>query len=261
MNYSLCDLPDSGNNPVVFLDISLKGECMGRIYIRLFRDVFPAGVENFARIASGRTYRSIKKGSGNYQYRKEFQRTYEGCKFYNFLHNNYMVSGDIYNNNGSNAGTIYDDHPIPPCFGEYYYPHDVKGLISLVPFTDESTGKLYYDSTFMITLDNCRPANILSELNYDQIVIGQIYDGIPIICKMNELLKPYAGRKYPHFIISRCGVYNKRNGGRRLKNLKYYENQQCATKCSCDGTQCNKHLAGNINENNDPNQYVEQVID
>ena len=40
MNYSLCDLPNTGNNPVVWMDITLNEEVIGRIYIRLFRDVF-----------------------------------------------------------------------------------------------------------------------------------------------------------------------------------------------------------------------------
>src|SRR5581483_4685911 len=109
MNYTLTDLPDSGNNPIVYMDISLKGTDIGRLYIKLFRDVFPAGVENFARIASGKTYRIIQKGAGQYKYKKEIRRTYEGCRFYKFLYNNYIISGDIYTNDGKNAGTIYND--------------------------------------------------------------------------------------------------------------------------------------------------------
>lgn len=219
MNYSFSDLPDSGKNPVVYMDISLKGEVLGRIYIRLFRDVFPAGVENFVKIAGGRTYKVVKKGFGRYKYKKEVRRTFEGCKFFNFLHNNYIISGDIYNNNGSNAGTIYCDNPIPPEFGECYYPHEAKGLISLVPFKDEATGKIFYDSTFMITLDNIKPSNVLKDLDKDQIVIGQIYSGIDVIDKINKLIKPYAGRKYPDFVVSKCDIYRKMDGNRRRRPL------------------------------------------
>lgn len=219
MNYSLCDLPDSGNGPVVYMDILLKGEVLGRIYIKLFRDVFPAGVENFVRIAGGRTYRVEKKGIGQYRYTKETKRTYEGSKFFHFLYNNYIVGGDIYKNDGSSAGTIYEDKPIPPDFGEFYYPHETKGLVSLVPFKDENTGQIFYDSTFMITLDNMKPSNVLSELDEDQVVIGQVYGGMDVIDKMNELIKPYAGRKYPQFTIGKCDVYRKANGYRRLRPM------------------------------------------
>lgn len=212
MNYSLTDLPDSGKNPVVFMDISLKGKLFGKVYIRLFRDVFPAGVENFVQIARGRTYRVVKRGAGRYTYYKEIRRTYDGCKFYRFLHNNYIVSGDIYNNDGTNAGTIFEDKPIPAYFGEYYYPHETKGLVSLVPFEDEASGQLFFDSTFMITLDDAKPTNIMGELDSNQIVIGYIYQGLEVVDKMNELIRPYAGRKYPEFTISKAGVYCDTNG-------------------------------------------------
>lgn len=223
MNYCLTDLPDSGKNPIVYMDISLKGEVLGRLQIRLFRDVFPAGVENFVKIAGGRTYKVVKKGRGRYKYKKEVRRTYEGCKFFHFLHNNYIISGDIYNNNGTSAGTIYCDKPIPPDFGEYYYPHETKGLVSLVPFYDETSGKIYYDSTFMITLDDINSTNILKELDNDQIVIGQVYSGLDVLDKMNQLIKPYARRKYPEFIISKCDIYRKQDGNRRIRPITISE--------------------------------------
>ena len=220
MNYSLTDLPDSGKNPIVYMDIILKGEPLGRLYIRLFRDVFPAGVENFVKIAAGRTYRVLRKGNGKFQYKKETKRTYRGCKFFHFLYDNYIISGDIYNNNGSNAGTIYTDQPIPADFGEFYYPHETKGLVSLIPFKDEATGKLMYDSTFMITLDDANPNNTLSDLDTDQIVIGEVYNGLDVLDRMNQLLKPYAGRKYPEFIIGNSDIYRKRDGNRRIRPEK-----------------------------------------
>lgn len=217
MNYSLLDLPDSGKYPIVFMDISLKGEKIGRIYIKLFRDVFPAGVENFVRIANGNTYNIINKSVGTYTYAKHTRRTFDNCKFFNFLHNNYIVCGDIYKNDGKSAGTIYNDEPIPATFGEYYFPHETKGLVSLVPFKDENTGLKYYDSTFMITLDDSKPSNILSELDSDQIVIGQIYEGIDVLDKINKLIKPYAGRKYPDFVITKCDVHRLQNNGKRKR--------------------------------------------
>lgn len=226
MNYSLSDLPDSGQNPIVYMDISLKGEKLGRILIKLFRDVFPAGVENFVGIAAGNTWQVIHKGIGSYKYTKQTARSYTDCKFFRLSHNNYIVSGDIYNNNGTSAGTIYNDEPIPACFGDYYFPHESKGLISLIPFKDETTGNIYYDSTFMITLDDAKPSNVLPDLDSDQIVIGHVYSGIDVIDKINQLIKPYAGRKYPDFIISNSGIHSKQNGIQRRHPVK----KRCARK-------------------------------
>uniref|UniRef100_A0A6C0LS80 PPIase cyclophilin-type domain-containing protein n=1 Tax=viral metagenome TaxID=1070528 RepID=A0A6C0LS80_9ZZZZ len=207
MNYSLCDIPMSEQEPVVFMDITLQGELLGRIHIRLFREIFPSGVENFVKIIDGRTFKVQNKKYGRYGYTEEKRRTYQGCKFYSHLFNNYVVSGDIYNNDGSAAGTIYCDEPIPPLFGPYFYPHNSKGLVSLVPFKDEKTGQLFYDSTFMITLADANPSNNLTQLDIDQVVIGQVYDGLDVIDRMNELLVPFAGRKYPIFQIGCCGFY------------------------------------------------------
>lgn len=217
MNYSLSEIPNSGNHLTVFMDIMIKGEELGRIHIGLYRNVFPAGVENFVSIIEGKTCKVIDMGDGAFKYKKCIKRTYEGCKFFNLSHNNYIVTGDIYNNNGSSAGTIYYDQPIPPDFGDSYHLHNAKGLISLVPFRDETTGDIYYDSTFMITLDNPEPNNIVAELDNDQIVIGKIYSGIGVIDKINQLIRPFAGRKYPNITISKTGI-ERRNGFFSRKN-------------------------------------------
>jgi len=221
------------------MDIVLCEEVIGRIYIILFRDVFPAGVENFFKIASNRTYRVDNKGSGNYKFKKETLRTFEGCKFYNLRYNNYIVSGDIYNNNGTEAGTIYNDQPIPAWFGDCYYPHESKGLVSLVPFRDAATGELFFDSTFMITLDNVRPNNTLSELDNDQIVIGQVYQGMDVIDKINKLIKPYAGRRYPDFRIGKTDIYRNATTSRRIRPITSIERNKLLHP-SCYKKDCEK---------------------
>lgn len=215
MNYSLNNIPDYGPDTVVWMDISINEEVIGRIHIKLFPEVFPAGVENFIRIVTGETYRAEHKGTGDNKFIREVRRTYEGCKFFNVLYGNYIVSGDIYNNDGSRAGTIYEDNPIPQMFGDYFYQHNLKGLISLVPFQDKDTGELFFDSTFMITLDRPTRTNTIEDLNTDQIVIGQITQGLEILDKINTLVFPYAGRRYPDIRIHKCGT-NKNNLPPRL---------------------------------------------
>jgi len=242
MNYSLDNLPNAGSHPVVWMDITLNEEIIGRIFIILYRDVFPAGVENFYRIASNKTYRIENRGAGKYMYKKETLRTFSGCKFFHMKFNNYVVSGDIYNNNGSGAGTIYYDKPIPADFGPCYHPHDDRGLVSLIPFEDAQTGQIYYDSTFMITLDHPKPSNVLSELDENQIVIGQIYNGTYVIDRMNELIIPYAGRRYPNFKIGRSDVFRNATSGLRIRQLTFIERKNLINKDCCH----------NCPEKNDP---------
>lgn len=240
MNYSLCNLPFSGEIPTVFMDIMLRGVKMGQLQIKLFREVFPAGVENFVKIAEGTTYQCTATGSGRYQYKKFRQRTYAGCRFFGLSYNNFMTSGDIYNNNGTNAGTIYNDQPIPAVFGNTYIPHDRAGLISLVPYLDEQSNRVYYDSTFMITLDHPTPTNRLGELDANQIVIGNVCSGMDIIAKMNNLIRPFAGRRYPVFEISRSGLYNSRAAATRSSMLARFDKIAPLRMCSCDGLHCNE---------------------
>lgn len=208
MNFSLNDIPCFGSNPVVFMDILVNEEPIGRIFIKLYPEVFPAGVENFIRIACGKTYRVDHRGRGRHRYRQEWRRTYEGCRFFYCMHNNYIVSGDIYNNDGTNAGTIYCDQPIPPLFGEFYFPHEMIGLVSLIPYQDQQTGLLFYDSTFIITLDDAGPSNVLPQLDIDHVVIGQVYNGLDIILRINRMIMPFAGRRYPNIKIGLCGAFN-----------------------------------------------------
>lgn len=236
MNYSLCNLPYSGDNPVVFMDLKIHKEVIGRIFIRLFRDIFPAGVENFVRIAEGRSYKTEKKGVGRYKYIKEVRRTYEGAKFFNNLFNNYIVSGDIYSNDGTNAGTIYCDHPIPPYYKDFYYPHEVKGMVSLVPFRDETAegcNRLFYDSTFMILLNDIKPfnADVYHNLDKDQIVIGHVYAGTELLDKINKLLQPFAGRRYPDIRVGKCGIFKKTQPFRRTRPITLADRKKMTVPC------------------------------
>ncbi len=68
----------------------------------------------------------------------------------------------------------------------------------------------------MITLDDARPSNTLGSMDTDQIVIGKIYEGIEVVDKINKLIKPYAGRKYPDFTISKVDIYKNHNHGRKI---------------------------------------------
>jgi cyclophilin family peptidyl-prolyl cis-trans isomerase len=221
MNYSLDDLPDAGRYPVIFFDIDVAQKYIGRLVFRLDRDVFPAGVENLVRIAEGDTHRVVldpkiripgeKIIRGSSTIVKQIRRTFVGCQFFKVLHNNYLVSGDIYFNNGTSSGTVYQDKPIPSLFSDYYYPHEKFGQISLVPYVGDNE-ELFYDSTFMITLDDKKSTNVLGELDADQIVVGILIEGHDILRRINDGIRPFAGRTYPKYTISNAGTKSERNG-------------------------------------------------
>ena len=134
------------------------------------------------------------------------QRTYKNSMFFYAKYENYILGGDIYDNTGDNAGTIYNDLPMTINLEQipYYYPFNYRGLVVLLPFYDEN-GVPNYDSTFLITLsDN-------SEIDPNAIVIGEIYEGLDIVDKINKYLKPVAAKNYPTFKILDCGILFERN--------------------------------------------------
>lgn len=204
-----CDLPYSGEKPKVFINIALNNKKFGRLDIELFRNVFPLAVENFVYLCKGSTYHIEDKGFPPYTYKKVVKRTYQNSKIYDYEFNNYIKMGDIYKNNGEGMATIYDDKLIPEYDSEFYYQHSEKGLVSLIPTYDESTGKYYYDGNFLITLDAPNPNNSIAELDTTHhIVIGKVYIGLDVLDRINKLTAPFNARTYPNMTIDSCGFNN-----------------------------------------------------
>lgn len=227
MNYNISEIPNSGNRIKVSMEIVANGRSLGNLNIELQRDLFPAGVENFLYIIKGTTYRNVSLGVRDYKYVQQYKRSYDNTSFFRKTYANYIIGGDIYNDTGTNAGTIYNDVPIPAIVGEDYISHNKKGLVSLVSYLDETTGKTLFDSTFMITLEDESPLNNLSELDNYQVVIGYVYDGLDILDTINKLLQPIAGKRIPKIKIGTCDVIKYGNGNSNsLVNLDPVEREK-----------------------------------
>jgi cyclophilin family peptidyl-prolyl cis-trans isomerase len=207
--------PNSGENPRVFLSLKTDSGSLGQIEIELFRDVFPLGVENFVYLCRGTTFRENIVQIGTHRIKKYIRRTYDGCNVYDKRYNAYIKLGDIYLNNGKSGATIYHDQIIDPPNVDYFYPHETKGLISLIQYTDPKTHSNYYDSNFIITLANATPENHLREFDGKYIVIGRIYKGLDVIDRINNLIVPFAGRVYPFIKVNDCGIIS-----RKLRKVK-----------------------------------------
>ena len=199
MNYNINNIPNTGDNPEIYMEIGISGRSIGKIKINLFRDAFPAGVENFIKIITGETKQISQEGILDYVYTTQQKRTYQDNIFYFGEYNNYIMSGDIYNNNGTNAGTIYYDMPFTLTDPPFYYYGNYPGLLVLIPFYTD-TEIPYYDSTFAITLSSD------NNLDSNAIVIGELTEGLNVLDKINNFLKPVASRKYPIFNIIDCGI-------------------------------------------------------
>ena len=70
------------SNPIVFFDVSIGGQDMGRIKMELFGDVVPKTVENFRQFCTG-------------EYRRDGVPTgYKGAAFHRVI-KDFMIQGSV----------------------------------------------------------------------------------------------------------------------------------------------------------------------
>ena len=85
-------------NPVVFFDISIAGNVVGRVKIELFADICPKTAENFRQLCTG-------------EYRKNTLPVgYKGCSFHRIIKGFMLQGGDFVHNDGTGKFSIYGDY-------------------------------------------------------------------------------------------------------------------------------------------------------
>nr|BAN20710.1 peptidyl-prolyl cis-trans isomerase [Riptortus pedestris] len=85
------------NNPLVFFDVRIGQENVGRIIIELFKDIVPKTVENFRALCTG------EKGIGV----QGKPLHYKGSSFHKAIPEFMIQGGDIISNDGSGGESIY----------------------------------------------------------------------------------------------------------------------------------------------------------
>jgi len=189
-NFDLHDLPYSGENPGVSIIFSIQDIPLEPINVILDRKAFPAGVENFYKLASGQSIKSKTVVLPTRTYNQYQVRNYDRSICFIKKYNNIIIGGDIYKNNGLSSASIYDDEAFPFEDPGFYYSHNQKGLLSLVPYLDQETGQLMYDSIFSMTLRDPDINNDILSLDESQVVIGKVSSGINVLNMINNALMP-----------------------------------------------------------------------
>lgn len=137
------------SNPVVYMDITIGSEPIGRLMFELFIKECPKTVENFRGLCTG-------------EYRNEDGHIlhYKGSSFHAVYPGWALVAGDIVNNNGTGGESIYG-----PFFEDesFAVQHTRPGLLSMMNFKNGTN-----NSQFVISL--C-PAPSMDNQN---VVFGQI---------------------------------------------------------------------------------------
>lgn len=105
-------------NPVVFFDITLGGEPLGRIKMELFADIVPRTAENFRQFCTGETKNHLGRPQG-----------YKGAKFHRVIKEFMIQGGDFLNGDGTGSTSIYGTKNFAD--ENFKLRHDEAGLLSM----------------------------------------------------------------------------------------------------------------------------------
>uniref|UniRef100_A0A7S4I2Y7 Peptidyl-prolyl cis-trans isomerase n=1 Tax=Vannella robusta TaxID=1487602 RepID=A0A7S4I2Y7_9EUKA len=166
------------DNPVVFFDISIGGQGMGRIKVELFADVVPKTAENFRQFCTGET-----KMNGD-------PVGYKGCIFHRVSKDFMIQGGDFLKADGTGKLSIYGE-----TFEDenFILSHSGPGLLAMANSGPNSNGCQFY-----ITCAEC------DWLNGKHVVFGRVIEGMKVVRAIENVPVINNKPKLP-VMISECG--------------------------------------------------------
>ncbi|KAK2068236.1 hypothetical protein P8C59_002888 [Phyllachora maydis] len=168
-------LPPSGN-PLVFFDITLGGEPLGRITFELFKDMVPKTAENFRQFCTGESKNAVGKPQG-----------YKGSKFHRVIPNFMCQGGDFLHGDGTGSTCIYGTKYFAD--ENFTRKHDQPGLLSMANAGVNTNGSQFFITTVPTPfLDN------------KHVVFGKVVDGFDVVKKIEQTKTGYRGKELPNLI-------------------------------------------------------------
>ncbi|XP_045139919.1 E3 SUMO-protein ligase RanBP2 [Echinops telfairi] len=160
-------------NPVVFFDVGVDDESLGRITMELFSNIVPHTAENFRALCTG------EKGFG-----------FKNSIFHRIIPDFICQGGDITKHDGTGGRSIYGDNFEDENFN---VKHTVPGLLSMA-----NHGRDTNNSQFFITLKKAE------HLDFKHVVFGFVKDGMDTVKKMESFGSP-TGLVSRRICITECG--------------------------------------------------------
>ena len=166
-------------NPIVFFDVSIGGQDIGRMKMELFADVVPKTAENFRQFCTG-------------EYRKDgLPQGYKNATFHRVIKDFMIQGGDFLKGDGTGSMSIYG-----PSFEDenFKLKHDSAGLLSMANSGPSTNG-----CQFFITCAKC------DFLDGKHVVFGKVVDGLLVMRKVENV--PTGGNNRPRLpvVINLCG--------------------------------------------------------
>ncbi|KAK3709281.1 Peptidyl-prolyl cis-trans isomerase H [Vermiconidia calcicola] len=167
-------------NPVVFFDITLGGEPLGRVKMELFADVVPRTAENFRQFCTGETKNNLGRPQG-----------YKGSKFHRVIKDFMIQGGDFLNGDGSGSISIYGTKTFAD--ENFNLKHDTPGLLSMANAGPNGNGSQFFVTTVPTPF-----------LNGKHVVFGKVVDGMDVVKKV-ENVRTRNEKPNQDVVISQCG--------------------------------------------------------
>jgi len=167
-------------NPIVFMDITVGGQEIGRIKMELFADIVPRTAENFRQFCTGEYRRdSIPIG-------------YKGSSFHRVIKDFMVQGGDFVQSDGTGLMSIYggkfEDE-------NFKMRHTQPGMLSMANSGPNTNG-----CQFFITCAKC------DFLDNKHVVFGKILDdGLLVIRRIENVAVGANNRPKLPIVVAQCG--------------------------------------------------------
>jgi peptidyl-prolyl isomerase H (cyclophilin H) len=164
-------------NPIVFLDVAIENETIGRIQIELRADVCPRTTENFRQFCTGE-FRIQGKPVG-----------YKGSAFHRVIRGFMIQGGELPPSIG--VSSIYGGHFADENF---LLSHSEAGLLSSANSGPNTNG-----SQFFITTAAC------THLDGKHVVFGKVIQGMEVVRRIEQVRTVARDRPVLSVKIVECG--------------------------------------------------------
>ncbi|PGH02977.1 peptidyl-prolyl cis-trans isomerase H [Polytolypa hystricis UAMH7299] len=176
----MASAPRNSTNPVVFFDMTLGGEPLGRIKIELFADVTPRTAENFRQFCTGETKNPQGRPQG-----------YKGSKFHRVIKDFMIQGGDFINGDGTGSTCIYGTTKFAD--ENFNLTHDGPGILSMANSGPNTNGSQFFVTTTATPF-----------LNNKHVVFGRVIDGMDVV-RMIENTRTTRDKPNQDVVIAQCG--------------------------------------------------------
>lgn len=167
-------------NPVVFFDIALGGQPLGRIKMELFANVVPRTAENFRQFCTGETKNPQGQPQG-----------YKGSKFHRVIKDFMIQGGDFIKGDGTGSATIYGTQKFAD--ENFIMKHDSPGVLSMANSGPNTNGCQFFITT--------TPTPFLDNKH---VVFGKVIDGMDVV-RMIENTRTTRDKPNQDVVIVQCG--------------------------------------------------------